>query len=65
MRIKALLSQVEQAEGEPGVALDDGLLIGCGSGAVRILRVQREGKATATAADFLRGFPMPAGVRLA
>jgi methionyl-tRNA formyltransferase len=64
VRVKALLSRVEEADGEPGVALDDELLIACGRGAVRILRAQREGRGEASAADFLRGFPIPAGTRL-
>jgi methionyl-tRNA formyltransferase len=63
-RIRALLSRVEDAQGEPGIALDDGLLIACGSGAVRLLRAQREGRGAANAGDFLRGFPVPAGTRL-
>ncbi|HRD27340.1 MAG TPA: hypothetical protein PLO65_03470, partial [Caulobacter sp.] len=46
-------------------SLDDGLLIACGTGAVRLLRAQREGKAAQDAADFLRGFPVPAGTALA
>jgi methionyl-tRNA formyltransferase len=64
VRVKALLSRVEDAEGEPGVALDDSLLIGTGEGAVRLLRVQREGKGPQEAEVFLRGFPVPAGTRL-
>ena len=64
VRIKALLSRVEDAEGAPGVALDDALLIGCGTGAVRILRAQREGRGPVEAAELLRGFSMPAGTRL-
>jgi len=64
VRIKALLSRAEDAEGEPGGALDDGLLIGCGEGAVRILRAQREGRGAQDAEDFLRGFPIARGTRL-
>ena len=63
-RIKALLSRSEDASGEPGVALDDELLIACGSGAVRLLRAQREGKSAQDAETFLRGFKLPAGARL-
>ena len=44
--------------------LDDALLIGTGDGAVRLLRVQREGKAAQDPADFLRGFPLPVGTML-
>jgi methionyl-tRNA formyltransferase len=65
VRVKALLSRVEDGRGEPGVALDDGLLIGCGRGAVRILRAQREGRGAAEAGEFLRGFPIGAGTHLA
>jgi methionyl-tRNA formyltransferase len=64
IRIKALLSTVEEGEGAPGEVLDDGLLIACGRGAVRILRAQREGRSAQSAEDFLRGFPISPGVRL-
>ena len=65
VRVKALLSRLEDAEGEPGLALDGALLIACGEGAVRLLRVQREGKGPQEAEVFLRGFPLAAGTRLA
>ena len=64
VRIKALLSRVEDGAGEPGVTLDDRLLVACGDGAVRILRAQREGRAAQDAAELLRGFPIPPGARL-
>jgi methionyl-tRNA formyltransferase len=50
--------------GAPGEVLDDELLIGTGDGAVRLLRVQREGKAAQGPADFLRGFTLPVGTIL-
>ena len=65
VRVKALLSRVEPGSGSPGQALDDQLLIGCGEGAVRLLQVQREGKGVQDAQTFVRGFPTPAGTRLA
>jgi len=65
VRVKALLSRVEDGAGAPGVALDDGLLIACGQGAVRLLRAQREGRGVQEAEEFLRGFPVPAGTKLA
>jgi methionyl-tRNA formyltransferase len=40
--------------------LDDRLTVACGSGAVRLLRVQREGRAAQSAEDMLRGFSLPA-----
>ncbi len=64
VRVKALLSGVEQGAGPPGLMLDDRLLVACGEGAVRILRAQREGRAAQAAEDFLRGFPIPPGARL-
>jgi len=64
VRIKALLSRAEQASGVPGQVLDNNLLIACGSGAVRLLRAQREGKGAQDAADFERGFPLVSGTRV-
>ena len=62
VRVKALLSRVEEGEGAPGEVLDDNLLIACGVGAVRLLRAQREGRGVQDAADFVRGFKLPATV---
>ncbi|MBX9615908.1 MAG: methionyl-tRNA formyltransferase [Caulobacteraceae bacterium] len=65
VRVKALLSRVSlKGQGAPGEVLDDELLIGTGDGAVRLLRVQREGKAQASPADFLNGFALPVGTVL-
>jgi methionyl-tRNA formyltransferase len=66
VRVKALLSRMEaEAEaGGAGVTLDDRLLVATGDGAVRLLRLQREGRAPQDAEAFLRGTPVPAGVRL-
>jgi len=64
VRVKALLSAFEDVSAEPGVTLDDRLLVGTGDGAVRLLRVQREGRGAQDAGDFLRGTPVAAGTRL-
>jgi methionyl-tRNA formyltransferase len=64
VRVKALLSRLESGRGAPGEILDDALLIACGEGAVRVLQVQREGKAAMSADAFLRGQPVAAGTRL-
>ena len=64
VRVKALLSAYEEETGAPGVTLDDRLLVGTGEGAVRLLRVQREGKGPQDADVFLRGAPVPAGTKL-
>ncbi|MFN3558560.1 MAG: methionyl-tRNA formyltransferase [Brevundimonas sp.] len=65
VRIKALLSGVADGCGAPGTVLDgDGLTIACGEGAVRLIRVQREGKAQQSADEMLRGFNLPTGTVL-
>ena len=65
VRVKALLSCLSsEGSGVPGELLEGGLLIACGQGAVRLLRVQREGKAQQSPADFLNGFSLPVGTIL-
>jgi methionyl-tRNA formyltransferase len=64
VRVKALLSARAEGEGEPGRVLSDNLIIACGEGAVRILRLQREGRGAQDVELFLRGFPIPAGTLL-
>jgi methionyl-tRNA formyltransferase len=64
VRVKALLSSLEAGEGAPGTVLDDALLVACGEGAVRLLRVQREGRGAQDAEVFLRGQPVAPGTRL-
>lgn len=54
-RIKALRSTVVAGNGAPGSLIGEGLTIACGSGAVRLTQVQREGKGAMDAATFLRG----------
>jgi methionyl-tRNA formyltransferase len=65
VRVKALMSRAEEGVGAPGAVLDDQLLVACGSGAVRLLTVQREGRGPLDAHAFLRGQPVPQGTRLA
>ena len=64
VRVKALLSKVEDASGAPGAVLDDALLIACGEGSVRLLKAQREGKGVQEAKVFVRGFPLATGTVL-
>jgi methionyl-tRNA formyltransferase len=48
----------------PGEVLDgDGLVVACGRGAYRIVRLQREGKRPMTAEEFLRGQSLAPGTR--
>ncbi|QCN95110.1 methionyl-tRNA formyltransferase [Azospirillum argentinense] len=69
-RIKVLAAEVEDIpHGRPtGTLLDDYLTIACEDhfGAIRLLIVQRPGKAPVSGADFLRGLhgALPAGTRL-
>ena len=67
LRLKVLEAAVVagKAGAPPGTLLDDGLTVACGEGALRLLRVQRPGKAAMSANAFLRGHPLPAGARLA
>jgi methionyl-tRNA formyltransferase len=65
VRVKVLSSRVSPAAGPPGEVLDDDLLIACGEGAVRLLSVQREGRAVQSGEVFLRGFALPVGTLLA
>ncbi len=52
-------TRVEDAHGEPGLVIEangDRLVVAAGSGAVRLVRVQLEGKKAAGAEEFLRGY---------
>lgn len=63
-RIKVLRARITEGEGAPGLILDDRLTVACGEGAIRLLEVQRSGKAQMPAAEFLRGAPLPPGTML-
>jgi methionyl-tRNA formyltransferase len=63
-RVKVLRSSLADRSGPAGTVLDDQLTIGCGEGAVRLLNLQRAGKAPTDAAAFLRGAQLPAGTIL-
>ena len=63
-RLKILLAEPVIGEGAPGTVLDERLTIACGTGAVRLLRLQRAGKAVQDADVFLRGAAIPPGTTL-
>jgi len=63
-RIQILAVAIEEAQGAPGEVIDHELCIACDEGAVRPLLVKRAGRAAMTAAELLRGFPIPKGARL-
>jgi methionyl-tRNA formyltransferase len=52
------------AAAPPGTVLDARLTVACGSGTLRLTRVQAGGRAALPAETFLRGHPIPAGTRL-
>ena len=60
-RIKVLAAEAVTPGGAPGTVLDDTLTVACGTGALRLLTVQRAGKAPMSADAFLRGRPVPKG----
>jgi len=66
-RVKFLgsaLISCEQPLASAGTVLDDDLGIACGSGALRITRLQRAGKSAQSSAEFLRGTPVITGEQL-
>ncbi|SPP99125.1 methionyl-tRNA formyltransferase [Bradyrhizobium vignae] len=62
-RVKILRCELAKGSGVPGEVLDDLLTVACGDGAIRIIELQREGKARMQAAEFLRGVPVKPPMR--
>jgi methionyl-tRNA formyltransferase len=65
VRVKILRCAKADGSGVPGDVLDDHLTVACKEGALRILELQRAGKAPMKAEDFLRGTPLKPPMRLA
>jgi methionyl-tRNA formyltransferase len=63
-RVKVLASELAEGQGAAGQLLTDDLVVACGSGAVRLTRLQKAGGKPLAAVDFLRGTPLAAGTRL-
>jgi methionyl-tRNA formyltransferase len=63
-RVKVLKARCTEAEGAAGTVLDNAFTIACGTGAIQPLQVQRAGKGPMSAAEFLKGAGLKAGVRL-
>ena len=64
VRVKVLRCALAGGSGAAGDLLDDHLTIACGQGAIRILELQRAGKAPMKAEEFLRGTPLKPPLRL-
>jgi methionyl-tRNA formyltransferase len=65
LRAALVEGQGKPGEGPPGQVLDDRLTVACGSGALRLIEVQRAGKAATSAEEFLRGAGITPGTQLA
>jgi methionyl-tRNA formyltransferase len=63
-RVKILRTTKGDGSGPPGRVLDDKLTVACGSGAVRLLQLQRAGKQPMAADEFLRGTPVAPAIVL-
>jgi len=64
--IKIWTARPAAGAGAPGVMLPAGpgeLVVACGSGALRVLELQRAGARRTTAAAFLAGSALPPGAR--
>ena len=59
--IKVLAGRPEAGAGLPGRLLDGAGLVACGSGALRLLRLQRAGRPAMAADEVLRGMALPPG----
>jgi methionyl-tRNA formyltransferase len=64
VRIKVLRCELVKGSGAPGDLLDDKFTVACGSGAIRILELQRAGKPPMKAAAFLNGTPLKPPLRV-
>jgi len=65
VRVKILRCAIADGAGASGQLLDDRLAVACGEGSLRILELQRAGKAPMKAEDFLRGTPLKPPLRFA
>jgi methionyl-tRNA formyltransferase len=65
IKLLAAASEPGRAGAAPGTVLDGALLVACGDGALRLLRLQREGRAALDRDAFLRGRPVARGTVLA
>jgi methionyl-tRNA formyltransferase len=62
--LKILSAVIADRSGLEGTVLDGELTVGCGTGALRLTRVQLAGRAAMDAPAFLRGHPIPPGIPL-
>lgn len=63
-RVKVLGSRLAEGSGEPGRVLSEDLTIACGTGAVRLTKLQKAGGRPLPAEDFQRGARIAKGARV-
>ena len=63
-RVKILKSELASGTGSPGTLVDGQGTVACGTGAIRLTRLQKAGGKPLDIDDFLRGTPLPEGTRL-
>ncbi len=63
-RVKLLAAALAQGKAAPGMVLDAAPVVACGEGALKLLTLQRPGRAPLDGAAFLRGFALPPGTIL-
>jgi methionyl-tRNA formyltransferase len=63
-RLKILYAIPVADRGHPGEVITDDLIVACGEGALKLLKVQRAGKGVMEAHELLKGFALPPGTRL-
>ncbi len=63
-RFKVLKAKVSSENGKSGCVIDDNLTVGCKTGAIQILELQREGKKKQTTKEFLLGKKITKGMIL-
>jgi methionyl-tRNA formyltransferase len=59
--IRVLEAAAENKRGAPGTVLDGSPAIACGEGSLRLMKLQRPGRAATDAQAFLRGYALPVG----
>jgi methionyl-tRNA formyltransferase len=62
-RLKILVAEPATGAGAPGEIIADDLMVACGAGALRLLKVQRAGSKAMSADELLKGFALPKGTR--
>jgi methionyl-tRNA formyltransferase len=63
-RLRVLAAIPVEGRGVPGTVISAPLTVACGTGALRLDRVQRAGKSAMSADDFIRGNQVPVGTVL-